>query len=174
MNRQSKAQKKIVISSGSKQFSLSGLRKLCGRWKKEGLVVGLTNGCFDLLHRGHVTYLEKARGHCDKLIVAVNSDSSVKALDKGPNRPLNTETDRSYVLGGLACVDATVVFSEPTVTKVITAICPDLYFKGGDYTLATLDPDEKNAVLSGGGKIKLIPLVPGKSTTNLVKKMRGK
>ncbi|MDL5045337.1 adenylyltransferase/cytidyltransferase family protein [Oscillatoria amoena NRMC-F 0135] len=172
MNRQSKAQKKKFTSTAKKCLSLSALRKLREKWRREGLVVGLTNGCFDLLHRGHVTYLQKARWKCDRLIVAVNSDHSVRALDKGPGRPLNSQDDRAFVLAGLSCVDATVIFDEPTVTRVIEALAPDHYFKGGDYTLATLNPDEKRAVQDGGGKITLIPLVPGKSTTALVKKMR--
>ncbi len=93
MNRQSKAQKKKSTLPPEKCLSLSALCKLRAQWRRQGLVVGLTNGCFDLLHRGHVTYLQKARGKCDRLIVAVNSDRSVRALDKGPNRPLNSQSD---------------------------------------------------------------------------------
>lgn len=179
MNRQPKALKRNKkkspppTSAGGKIYTINSLRKWRAAWKKAGVKVGLTNGCFDLLHRGHVTYLEKARRSCDKLIVAVNSDQSVRALGKGAGRPLNGQRDRAYVLGGLGCVDAVLIFNDPTVTRIIQDLCPDIYFKGGDYTLDTLNADEKKAVLSGGGKIQLIPLVPGRSTTKIVKKMQS-
>lgn len=123
-----------------------------------------TNGCFDLLHVGHVRYLRQARELGDALIVALNSDASVRDL-KGPTRPVNTEEDRAEILMALECVSGVVVFNEPRVTGLIEQIRPHIYTKGGDYTVETLNPEERAALESVGADIRILPLVPGRSTT---------
>jgi D-glycero-beta-D-manno-heptose 1-phosphate adenylyltransferase len=130
-----------------------------------------TNGCFDLLHAGHVTYLEAARNLGDALVVGVNGDAAVRTL-KGPDRPLNTAEDRALVIASLACVDAVFIFPEVRATSFISISKPDIYVKGGDYSLDTLNPDERQLVEGAGGIIHLLPLVPGKSTTVLVKRIK--
>ena len=144
------------------------------KWKEScharGARVVVTNGCFDLLHLGHVTYLEKARSLGDKLLVGVNGDASVRSL-KGPNRPLNPEMDRALVLAALECVDAVTIFQEVEATLFLREAKPDVYVKGGDYTLATLNVDERQAVEENCGQIAIIPAVEGKSTTKLVRQM---
>ena len=132
----------------------------------------LTNGCFDLLHVGHVRYLRQAAELGDQLAVAVNGDESVRAL-KGPGRPLNGAQDRAEVLAALECVDFVTIFPEMRATAVIEAVRPAIYVKGGDYTLATLDPEEVAALKKVGAEIKTLPLVPGKSTTGLIERLRS-
>lgn len=129
--------------------------------------VVLTNGCFDLLHRGHVSYLEASAALGDLLIVAINSDSSVRAL-KGPNRPLNSESDRAYVLASLRCVDAVFIFNGKRLDQEIRQIAPDIYTKAGDYTPESLDADERAALQAVGAKIKILPFLSGHSTTTLI------
>jgi rfaE bifunctional protein nucleotidyltransferase chain/domain len=130
----------------------------------------VTNGCFDLLHLGHVTYLQSARNLGDLLLVGVNSDAAVRGL-KGEGRPINSERDRAAVLAALESVDAVTIFPDVRATRFLAAAQPDIYVKGGDYTLETLDQEERRTVESAGGKIVLIPFVPGKSTTSLLKKL---
>lgn len=130
----------------------------------------VTNGCFDILHLGHVTYLENARSFGDVLLIGVNSDAAVRGL-KGAGRPVNSETDRAAVLAALQSVDGVCLFADTTATNFLAAAQPDIYVKGGDYTLETLNPDERRAVESAGGKIVLVPFVPGKSTTGLLEKI---
>ncbi len=130
----------------------------------------VTNGCFDLLHVGHVTYLEMARSHGDVLLVGVNGDGSVRQL-KGPGRPLNTEQDRASVVAALQSVDAVCIFAETAATAFLEAARPDVYIKGGDYTLETLNQDERRLVERIGGKVIVVPCVPGKSTSELLKKV---
>ncbi|MBM3837346.1 MAG: adenylyltransferase/cytidyltransferase family protein [Verrucomicrobia bacterium] len=138
--------------------------------RSAGKKLVVTNGCFDLLHVGHVTYLETARHHGDLLLVGLNSDAAVRAL-KGPERPVNAEQDRAAVLAALAAVDAVCIFHEVRATEFLTLAAPDVYAKGGDYALETLNPDERTVVENGGGRIVIIPLVPGKSTTALLEKV---
>lgn len=133
----------------------------------EGRSVVLTNGCFDLLHRGHISYLHQSAALGDLLLVAVNSDASVRQL-KGPDRPLNSEQDRAYALAALRCVDATFVFPGPRLDAEISALRPDHYTKAGDYTLETLDPGERAALEAAGTAIHLLPFVQGHSTTSLI------
>jgi D-beta-D-heptose 7-phosphate kinase/D-beta-D-heptose 1-phosphate adenosyltransferase len=140
------------------------------RWRAEGLKVGFTNGCFDILHRGHVSYLAAARAACDRLIVGVNSDASVRAL-KGEGRPVNDLESRALVLGGLACVDLVVPFDAPTPIALIEAVKPSLLMKGADYAGKEVVGSE--AVLAGGGEVRLIPLVEGYSTTLAVSRMKA-
>ena len=130
----------------------------------------VTNGCFDLLHVGHVTYLETARQHGDALLVGLNGDASVRQL-KGPDRPVNTEADRAVVLAALESVAGVCIFAEPTATRFLAAARPDVYVKGGDYTLDTLNQDERRTIAQAGGRIVIVPCVPGKSTTSLLNKI---
>lgn len=143
-------------------------------WRKQFRATGkklvVTNGCFDILHLGHVTYLENARNFGDALLIGVNSDQAVSRL-KGPGRPVNSETDRQSVLAALQSVDGACIFTDTAATKFLAAAQPDIYVKGGDYTLETLNQDERRAVESAGGKIVLVPFVPGKSTTGLLEKI---
>ncbi len=147
------------------------LAALGAEYAAAGKKLVLTNGCFDLLHTGHVRYLEQARALGDALIVAVNSDRSVREL-KGPERPLNGELDRAEVLAALRCVDHVTVFDDKRVTGVIKALCPAIYAKGGDYTLETLDPGERSALEEAGATIMLVSLVPGRSTTGILERAR--
>jgi rfaE bifunctional protein nucleotidyltransferase chain/domain len=143
-------------------------------WRKalraSGRKLVATNGCFDILHLGHVTYLETARNYGDALLVGVNADASVRDL-KGPGRPVNNEQDRAAVLAALESVDGVCIFADKRATHFLAAAQPDVYVKGGDYTLETLDQDERRAVESSGGRIQLISFVPGKSTSSLIEKI---
>ena len=130
-----------------------------------------TNGVFDVLHLGHVNYLHQAAALGGSLIVAVNSDASAKLLGKGPERPLNKAEDRAAVLAGLASVALVTFFDEPTPVELIKKLKPDLYVKGGDYDMETLE--ETRVVRSWGGDAVAIPFVDGYSTTSLVKRIRG-
>ena len=138
--------------------------------RANGKKLVVTNGCFDLLHLGHVTYLETARQQGDALLVGLNGDESVRQL-KGPDRPLNEEPERAAVLAALESVDGVCAFKERTATRFLSVAQPDIYVKGGDYSLETLDRDERQAVEKAGGKIVIIPFVPGKSTTELLNKI---
>ena len=128
-------------------------------------MIGFTNGCFDVLHAGHVSLLAQARAQCDRLVVGVNSDASVSRL-KGPTRPIHHEDLRMFVLSALEAVDAVVLFAEDTPLELIAALRPDVLMKGADYTLDTVVGAD--IVRAYGGVIKLIPLVPGLSTTGIL------
>lgn len=130
----------------------------------------MTNGCFDILHPGHVTYLEAARNLGDGLLVGVNGDEATRQL-KGPNRPVNSQDDRATVLAALESVSAVCIFLERTATRFLERAQPDVYVKGGDYTPDTLNQEERRAVETAGGKIIIIPFVPGKSTTSILQKI---
>ena len=148
------------------------VRALRDQLEAEGRRLVFTNGCFDLLHAGHVRYLNEARALGDALVVAVNSDESVREL-KGPSRPINTAEDRAEILCGLRAVDAVCVFGEARVTALIEAIRPHDYAKGGDYTVETLNAEERGALDRVGAHIHLLQLVPGRSTTNTLKRANG-
>jgi D-glycero-beta-D-manno-heptose 1-phosphate adenylyltransferase len=135
-----------------------------------GRRLAVTNGCFDLLHAGHVTYLEAARNQADVLLVGVNSDSAVRDL-KGPGRPVNSETDRALVLAALQSVDAVFIFPGRDAVQFLETVRPDIYVKGGDYTLQTINQDERQVIEGRGGKVVLLAHVPGKSTTSLLQKL---
>ena len=137
--------------------------------KKKGLKLVLTNGCFDILHRGHTQYLYGARSAGDALLVLLNSDSSVKSL-KGEGRPVNREMDRAYVLASLECVDAVYIFSSPRCDREIAMFKPDFYAKGADYTVEKMDKGELASLRDCGAQIAFIQLVPGLSTTGIIKK----
>lgn len=144
-------------------------------WRQQGLQVGFTNGCFDILHFGHVNYLERARERCDRLVVALNHDASVRLL-KGPERPLHDEASRAAVLGALASVDLVVLFGaqtqgqDNTPCALIETIKPDIYFKGGDYKIEQLPEAAIMKALSGS--VEIMPLYNGHSTTTTIKKMQ--
>ncbi len=148
----------------------AGVARLAAAWKAEGLKVGFTNGCFDILHVGHLTQLEDARSRCDRLIIGVNTDASVKRL-KGPERPINSEADRARMLLGLKAVDAVVLFDEDTPLELIRAVMPDLLVKGGDYTVDRVVGAD--LVLANGGEVHLTPIVEGRSTTAIVNKLNS-
>ena len=150
-------------------FSLGEVKKYSSILKKNNKKVVFTNGCFDILHAGHVHYLEQAKKMGDELVVGLNSDSSVKAL-KGKKRPINNLQHRAKVLSSLRCVDKIVSFEDETPIKLIKAIKPDVLVKGGDYKVK--DVVGHKDVGSWGGKVKIIPMVPGLSTTNIIKKMK--
>ena len=134
------------------------------RWKFFGKRIVFTNGCFDLLHAGHIASLSQAAYFGDILIVGLNSDASVKRL-KGEHRPVQTEQNRATLLASLYMVDAVVIFDEDTPLEIIKSIMPDVLVKGGDYTPETIVGAKE--VMANGGKVEIIPLVPGLSTTNL-------
>jgi rfaE bifunctional protein nucleotidyltransferase chain/domain len=150
-----------------KIFLLEPLQKQVKEWQAAGLSVVFTNGCFDLLHVGHVTLIDDARRAGDKLILAINSDASVNAL-KGPSRPIVDQHSRAKVLAGLAAVDAVVVFDEPTPLELMVAIKPDVIVKGGDYIADEIIGAKE--VHSWGGRVKIVPFVEGFSTTKLIAK----
>lgn len=139
-------------------------------WRRKGLRVGFTNGCFDLLHPGHIELLAQASNKCDRLVVGLNSDASVSRL-KGPTRPVQPDAARATVLAALANVDLVVIFEEDTPAHLIKALRPDVLIKGGDYTVETIVGSD--FVLSYGGRVEIIDLVPGFSTTSTIEKMNS-
>jgi len=138
--------------------------------RKAGKKLVVTNGCFDLMHCGHASYLAQARAGGDALLVLVNSDASVRAL-KGPKRPIVPEHERAVMLCALKAVDAAVIFDSPRCCRELASLAPDLYVKAGDYTLESLDPSERNALTESGSKIVFMPFVAGFSTTNIIEKI---
>ena len=146
------------------------IKGACDAARLKGAVVVFTNGCFDVLHAGHVRYLTKARAMGDFLVIGLNSDASVRSL-KGNGRPINTEDDRAEVLDALRAVDAVTIFGEPTAEALIAMVHPDVYVKGGDYTLETLP--EAKIVKEYGGRVEFVPLVEGRSTTNVIERIRS-
>jgi len=151
--------------SNQKIYHLSELASILQQAKSDGNVVVTTNGCFDVLHLGHLRYLQAARQLGDLLVVAINSDSSVRQL-KGENRPLVPEEERAEMLAGLGCVDYVVIFPELTPISLLSELKPSIHVKGGDYKLEQLI--EKDVVEANGGKVIVGLNVPGKSTTNLI------
>ena len=138
---------------------------------EKGKKLVVTNGCFDLLHVGHVRYLEAARALGAALAVGVNGDESVREL-KGDNRPINNERDRAEVLAALECVDFVTIFSETRATRLLEVVRPAVYAKGGDYTPETLNPEERAALQKIGAEIRIIPFEKGYSTSELLKRLR--
>jgi rfaE bifunctional protein nucleotidyltransferase chain/domain len=137
-----------------------------------GKTVVLTNGCFDLLHRGHVDYLQRARALGDALVVGLNGDGSVRQL-KGPGRPIMPEADRAAMLTALRAVDAVVIFHQPTAESLVAAIQPAIYVKGGDWGAGQRIPPEAAVVQSYGGRVQYIRYLPGRSTREIVAQIRS-
>ncbi|SFT66477.1 rfaE bifunctional protein, domain II [Selenomonas sp. GACV-9] len=150
-------------------ISKDDIAAFCEVLRKGGKKVVFTNGCFDILHAGHVTYLEKARSFGDCLVLGLNNDASVRA-NKGPTRPINSELDRAKVVGALKAVDYVVLFGEQTAETLIAKVRPDIYVKGGDYTLETLP--EAKIVQSYGGRVEFVQMVEGRSTSNVIRKIQ--
>jgi rfaE bifunctional protein nucleotidyltransferase chain/domain len=148
------------------------LARLRDEADRAGRRLVFTNGCFDLLHAGHVRYLQQARELGDALAVGLNSDRSVREL-KGEGRPINRQDDRAEVLAALGCVDYVVIFDGKRATDVLRTVRPHVYAKGGDYTPDSLDPEERAALAEAASGIKILPLVPGRSTTSVVGRLRG-
>jgi rfaE bifunctional protein nucleotidyltransferase chain/domain len=160
------------MSIPEKRVSADQLARIRAQLGALGERLVFTNGCFDLLHVGHVRYLQAARALGDALAVAVNGDDSVRAL-KGSSRPINTEDDRAEVLAALACVDYVVVFPDLRVTDLLRSVQPHIYVKGGDYTVESLDPDERAVLQAAGAEIKILPLVTGRSTTAMIARWKS-
>ena len=148
-----------------------GIVRLANIWRVKGDRIVFTNGVFDLMHRGHVTYLDEAAALGDRLVIGLNSDASVKRLGKGTDRPLNDQDSRAKVLSALRCVDAVVIFDEDTPLDLITALRPDVLVKGGDWSPERIVGAE--IVKAAGGSVHSLPLVEGFSTTALLTKIRA-
>lgn len=148
--------------------SLHGFLSACREQRKK---VVFTNGCFDILHRGHVEYLTQARDLGDVMVLGLNTDASVKRLGKSPERPINNETTRAVILAALECIDAIVLFDEDTPYDLIKFVQPDILVKGDDYKAEEIVGYD--IVTAKGGKVITIPLVKGFSTTNLIAKLKG-
>jgi D-beta-D-heptose 7-phosphate kinase/D-beta-D-heptose 1-phosphate adenosyltransferase len=153
----------------SKISTLPELLRKIAQWRLLGKTIVFTNGCFDILHAGHISSFQEAAQHGDILIVGVNADGSVKGL-KGEGRPINDEQSRALVLASLAMVDAVVVFSEPTPLELILSIRPDVIVKGGDYKVEDIVGAKE--VLSWGGQVIINPLIEGFSTTSIINKIQ--
>lgn len=170
MTRQENLQNKIV--------NLEEAIRRVGIWRNTGMKVTFTNGCFDILHTGHVTYLTQAADLGNRLVVGLNSDASVKRQGKADNRPINSEDSRAIVLAGLSAVDLVVIFDENTPYDLIKTLQPDIVAKGSDYDAAERNTDSKTYIVGAdlmdakGGDVVSIPLVEGFSTTNLIHKIK--
>ncbi len=160
--------RRSAVGAAGKVFELAEAVALARSWSQSGLSVGFTNGCFDLLHPGHIRVLEAARSHCDRLLVGLNSDQSVRRM-KGPSRPVQNEMARALVLASLNCVDGVVIFSEDTPIELIGALRPNLLVKGGEYRPE--DVVGADAIEDWGGKLLLVEMIPGWSTTQTVSKL---
>jgi len=154
--------------SKDKIKTIKELKEIIGELKKQNKKIVTTNGVFDILHIGHIRYLQKAKKLGDVLIVAINSDSSVRKI-KGPKRPLNNENDRAEMLASLQCIDFVAIFDEENPIKFLEEIKPDVHAKGGDYKISQII--EKDTVEKNNGRVVLIPMVKGYSTTEFVKKI---
>jgi rfaE bifunctional protein nucleotidyltransferase chain/domain len=151
-------------------MDLVSVQRLCNIWRMKGDRIVFTNGCFDILHRGHVEYLQEAAAMGDRLVIGLNSDSSVKRQNKGPERPLNDEQSRAKVLAALRLVDAVVIFDQDTPLELIQAVGPDVLVKGGDWSEDRIVGAD--LVKARGGEVRSLKLVEGFSTTSLVEKIR--
>ncbi len=162
----------MIASPEPRVLSLEEALATRKRSAERGARVVLTNGCFDILHRGHLDYLAASAALGDVLIVAVNSDASVRWL-KGADRPVHGESDRAHALACLRFVDAAFVFPGPRLVDEILLLKPDIYTKAGDYDLDSLDPGERAALQQVGADIRILPFLPGHSTTSVIERMRG-
>jgi D-glycero-beta-D-manno-heptose 1-phosphate adenylyltransferase len=150
--------------------TLPDLQKRLAQWRLIGKTIAFTNGCFDILHAGHIASLTEAASHADVLIIGLNADSSINGL-KGPGRPINNEDARALLLASLVMVDAVVLFSEPTPLELIVSIKPDVLVKGGDYKVEDIVGAKE--VMSWGGQVIVNPIVEGFSTTSIINKIQN-
>jgi D-glycero-beta-D-manno-heptose 1-phosphate adenylyltransferase len=155
----------------NKILTLPDLQRRIAQWRMLGKTISFTNGCFDILHAGHIASLTQAANEADYLIVGLNADASVKGL-KGEGRPVNDEASRALLLAALTIVDAVVLFSEPTPLELVKAIMPDVIVKGGDYKVEDIAGAKE--VIAAGGKVVINPIVAGFSTTSIINKMQGR
>ena len=153
-----------------KIFDLPGLLHQLSRWRLLGKTVAFTNGCFDILHQGHIASLSDAAREADFLVVGLNSDASTRRL-KGPDRPVNDQDARTTVMAALLMVDAVILFGEDTPLDLINAIRPDVLVKGGDYTLEQIVGAKE--VIAAGGRVVINPILPGFSTSSIIEKIHG-
>ena len=151
-----------------KIYTLDELKRRVLQWRFLGKTIAFTNGCFDILHQGHIASLSQAASEADFLVVGVNSDASTRGL-KGPGRPINDENSRALVLASLLMVDAVVIFDEPTPLNLITTLLPEVLVKGGDYTIETIVGAKE--VIANRGRVVINPIVEGFSTTAIIKKI---
>jgi D-beta-D-heptose 7-phosphate kinase/D-beta-D-heptose 1-phosphate adenosyltransferase len=154
----------------NKILTLPDLQRKVAQWRLLGKTVSLTNGCFDILHAGHIASLTQAANEADYLIVGLNADASVKGL-KGPNRPINDEDARALLLAALSMVDAVILFSEPTPLELIKALMPDVLVKGGDYKVEDIAGSKE--VIAAGGRVVINPIIEGFSTTSIINKVQS-
>ncbi|MFM2376942.1 MAG: hypothetical protein RLZZ165_2039 [Bacteroidota bacterium] len=159
-----------AYTTAQKIMTREALRRVVLTWRLDNSKVVFTNGCFDILHLGHVDYLEKARALGDRLILALNSDASVRRLQKGAERPLQGEMARARILASLEFIDAVCIFDEDTPLELIRFLQPDVLVKGGDYSIDNIAGTQD--VLGWGGEVITIPLVEGHSTTHIVNKIK--
>jgi len=160
---------KQIDAIEKKIFTLRVLQSTIAGWRNLGKTIAFTNGCFDILHEGHIFSLSQAAKEADYLVIGVNSDASTKKL-KGNDRPVNKEHSRALLLAGLLIVDAVIIFEEDTPFELITAIMPDVLVKGGDYTIDTIVGAKE--VIANGGSVIINPIVKGFSTTGIIDKIR--
>lgn len=151
----------------NKIMMLDALRRKTAQWHLLGKTIAFTNGCFDILHEGHIASLREAASHADVLIIGLNSDASVRQL-KGASRPINNEGSRAFILASLSMVDAVIIFAEETPKNLIIELKPDVLVKGGDYTIENIAGAKE--VIEWGGKVIINPILPGFSTTDIIKK----
>lgn len=153
-----------------KIVSLTDLKVLVNTWKENGDKIVFTNGCFDLLHAGHISYLSEAAALGDKLVVGLNSDYSVQKI-KGPERPINNENTRSLLLGSMFFVDAVVVFNDDTPLDLVKTVLPDVLVKGGDYKIENIVGAKET--IANGGKVEVLTFLPGYSSTSIIEKIKN-
>lgn len=156
--------------TNTKLLSLEDAQKVREQLRCEGRRLAITNGCFDLLHAGHVYYLNEAARQADQLWLLMNSDASVQAI-KGPSRPIQNEVYRAYVMSALEAIDAIIIFKTPRLDAEIRQLKPDIYFKAGDYSIDTIDKQEKAALIEVGADIRFLPFLDGFSSSNLMMKL---
>ncbi len=161
---------RAVSAIEKKIFTLPQLQAQVASWRVTHKTIAFTNGCFDILHEGHIASLSQAASEADYLVVGVNSDSSTKRL-KGPERPVNHEHSRALMLASLSIVDAVVIFDEDTPLELIKAILPDVLVKGGDYTLEQIVGAKE--VIANGGRVVINPILPGFSTTGIIQQIKA-
>ncbi len=160
---------RFVEGIEKKIMDVTQAKAMISAWKVNGKTVSFTNGCFDILHPGHIFSIAQAAKEADYLIVGLNSDNSIKRL-KGPDRPINNTQSRALIIANLVMVDAVVVFDEDTPQTLIQSLLPDVLVKGGDYTIETIVGAKE--VIANGGKVIINPIVEGFSTTNIIEKIK--